>query len=226
MELSKEQIQYINHRLENEGIKYWDIRIEMLDHVVLDVEKNLSPENSEYEFKEIVQNSFESLGWKVNYNGSNFPNSNTDVYKSVNRKYRRMYHQGFINFFKSLKNIGLLFSFVLIYFIISNIVNFTIFKRISLGLFILPMVFFLFYSITIWSKKYGKSIHLNYGNFYFSFAFLMINLPIQFLRYTTENNQKLFTILLIPIYFIATYIGFNVYQKAIAKVEKMRKELL
>ena len=54
----------------------------------------------------------------------------------------------------------------------------------------------------------------------------MINLPIQLLRYTTENTQKLIFILLIPIYFIATYIGFKVYQKAITKVEKMRKELL
>ena len=55
---------------------------------------------------------------------------------------------------------------------------------------------------------------------------MLLNLPIQLLKYTTQNSQKLFTILLIPIYFIATSIGFKVYQKAIAKVEKMRKELL
>lgn len=226
MELTKEQIQYIDNRLEDDGIKYWDIRIEMLDHVITDVEENLTPENSEYEFKEKVQNTFVSLGWKKNYNGSNFPNTDTDAWKNVNKEYRKIFNQGFVNFFKSYKNLSLLFCFTLIYYTISNIVNYTIFKKISLGLFLLPMGFSLFYSITIWSKKYGKSIHLNCGNFYFFFAFLMINLPIQLLRYTTENTQKLIFILLIPIYFIATYIGFKVYQKAITKVEKMRKELL
>jgi hypothetical protein len=41
MELTKEQVHYIENRLENEGIKYWDIRIEMLDHVVSDVENRM-----------------------------------------------------------------------------------------------------------------------------------------------------------------------------------------
>jgi predicted ATP-dependent protease len=72
MELTKQQIQHIDHRLENEGVKYWDIRIEMLDHVVSDVEQKLKPENSEYEFKEKVQESFVALGWKENFNGGGF----------------------------------------------------------------------------------------------------------------------------------------------------------
>ena len=41
MELTKEQIQYIENRLIKDGVKYWDIRIEMLDHIVSDVEKTL-----------------------------------------------------------------------------------------------------------------------------------------------------------------------------------------
>lgn len=45
MELTKQQIKYIDHRLENDGIKYWDIRIEMLDHVVSDVEERFIAEN-------------------------------------------------------------------------------------------------------------------------------------------------------------------------------------
>ena len=69
MELTKEQILYIDHRLENEGVKYWDIRIEMLDHVVSDVETKLELETSENEFKEIVQKALVTLGWKKNFNG-------------------------------------------------------------------------------------------------------------------------------------------------------------
>jgi hypothetical protein len=225
MELSKEQIKYIDHRLENDGIKYWDIRIEMLDHVVSDVETKLELETTEYEFKEIVQNAFVALGWKENFNGSNFPKSN-NACKNINNEYRKMYFQGFLNFFKSFKNIGFIICYLIISITISNNTNFNIFKRISLVLFILPILTFILYSIIIWFKKYEKSIHLNYGNLYFSFAFLMLNLPLQLIKYTTESNQRIFLIISILIYFIATYSGYQVYKKAISKVEKMRKELL
>lgn len=56
MELTKQQIKYIDHRLENDGIKYWDIRIEMLDHVVSDVEERFIAENSDNDFKEMFKN--------------------------------------------------------------------------------------------------------------------------------------------------------------------------
>lgn len=38
MQLTKEQIQEIDNRLKKDGIKYWDLRIGLLDHVVTDVE--------------------------------------------------------------------------------------------------------------------------------------------------------------------------------------------
>ena len=72
MELTKEQIKYIDHRLESEGIKYWDIRIEMLDHVVSDIEQKLQPEDSKFDFHQIVQESFIALGWEENFNGGGF----------------------------------------------------------------------------------------------------------------------------------------------------------
>jgi hypothetical protein len=43
MKITKEQIKYIDHRLENNGLKYWDIRIEMVDHVVSDLKKMRKP---------------------------------------------------------------------------------------------------------------------------------------------------------------------------------------
>ena len=41
MQLTTKQIQEIDNRLKRNGIVYWDIRIEMLDHVVTDVENRL-----------------------------------------------------------------------------------------------------------------------------------------------------------------------------------------
>lgn len=226
MELTKEQIQFIDHSLENEGIKYWEIRIEMLDHIVSDVEKKLKPENTEYQFKEIVQESFVALGWKENFNGSNFPNRDKDTFKSINMAYRKMYHQGFINFFKSFQNICILLCILLLFYVFSNYVNFKLYKRVSLVLFIIPILIILYYYIKTLFNKYGKSIYLNYGSFYFSFAFIMINLPVQFLKEFSEISQKRFFLLALPLYYILTYSGYQVYKKAISKVKIMRKELL
>ena len=64
MELSKEQIQCIENRLENEGVKYWDIKIEMLDHIVTDVEHQLQKGEN---FNIAVQHSFVVLGWKNSF---------------------------------------------------------------------------------------------------------------------------------------------------------------
>ena len=226
MELTKEQIQFIDHRLENEGVKYWEIRLEMLDHIISDIEIKLKPENSENEFKEIVQNVFVSLGWKENFNGSNFPNTDNNAWKSMNKEYRKMYNQGFINFFKSLKNIGIFLCFLIVFIGASKYLDVKIFKRISFVLLILPIVAIIFYSLKIYMIKYEKSIHLNYGFFYFGFAFMMISLPIQLLKYFSESTQNFFFFIAIPLFYVFTYSGYQVYKKAIAKVEKMRKQLL
>lgn len=102
MQLTKQQIQFIDHRLETEGIKYWDIRIEMLDHVVSDIEKTLKPENSEYEFKEMVQASFIDLGWKENFNGGGLDKVLASRLKLHNKKqninFKQYFKKTFFNF--------------------------------------------------------------------------------------------------------------------------------
>lgn len=40
MELNKEQIELIDKRLKSGGIKYWDLRLEMIDHIATDLEEN------------------------------------------------------------------------------------------------------------------------------------------------------------------------------------------
>jgi hypothetical protein len=105
MELTREEIQFIDHRLENEGIKYWDIRIEMLDHVVSDVVQKLKPKNSEYEFKEMVQASFVDLGWKENFNGGGLDKVLASRLKLHNKKQN-------INFKQYFKNTFFSFNFV------------------------------------------------------------------------------------------------------------------
>ena len=50
MESTKEQIQYIDEYLKKRGIKYWDLRTEMIDHLVSDIEQNLTSKDFKAEF--------------------------------------------------------------------------------------------------------------------------------------------------------------------------------
>ena len=42
LKLTKEQITYIDDYLKHHKVKYWDIRIELLDHIVTTVEEKLT----------------------------------------------------------------------------------------------------------------------------------------------------------------------------------------
>lgn len=49
MELTKEQIQKIEHYLNVKGIDYIDIRLEVLDHIISDIESKITKENIDFE---------------------------------------------------------------------------------------------------------------------------------------------------------------------------------
>ena len=156
MELSKEQIEFIDHRLENDGIKYWDIRIELLDHVVSDIEKRMKVENSENDFKEMVQEVFVYVGWKENFNGSSFEDLNKEGWKNVNKGYRKMYYQRFLDFFKN--PVHLLFlavSFAGFYFLSEFLIHKT-FLKVSYGVFISPILLYFYAYFKTWRKKTWK----------------------------------------------------------------------
>ncbi|WP_159949862.1 hypothetical protein [Polaribacter septentrionalilitoris] len=223
MELTKEQIKHIDHRLENEGIKYWDIRIELLDHVVSDVEKRL--ETGE-DFKKAVHKSFIGLGWK-----GTFSHVNTQGWKNTNKFYRRMYLKGFIDFFKNLKNVMIFISCFFAYYYISSVLELKLFVKFSYVLFIIPTLIFFYESYTIWKKKYGKSVHKQYGLHYIIsttllFQIVMLSLKPEGVFSVPTEYHKFILFVLIPVHLIFTYSGYKVYKKAIARVEKMRNQLL
>ena len=216
MELTKEQIQLIDERLKRRGIKYWDLRIEMIDHVVSDIELNAVTND----FKIELENSLRRIGWQ-----SSLRDVNAQGWKNVNKKYRKEYGKGILFFFNSLKNTLIFIFSVFIYYLVFEYFSFKVFKILSAILLILPVFFFLFYSIKQIDKNYGRSVNLDYGTAYSSFAFLMIGLPFQLLKHTSETNQVVILLIVVPIYYVATYSGYKVYEKAIGKVKKMKKEM-
>ena len=126
-ELSKAQIQYIDNRLENAGIKYWDIRIKMLDHVVSDLEKNALTTNFNNEL-----NSLKRIGWF-----GDLSHINTKCWQNVDKRYRKEYNNDFFVFFKNVKKILVLLGVLYI----GSETN----QRILL------LIFFLFYFIATYA---------------------------------------------------------------------------
>ncbi len=60
MELTKAQVTEIEEHLKSNGVKYWDIRIEMLDHIATDIEQQMELGSS---FEEAKIEALQKLGW-------------------------------------------------------------------------------------------------------------------------------------------------------------------
>ena len=64
MELTKSQIQQIDNRLKSGGIKYWDLRLEIIDHIATDLEQN----SKSNDFNKELNNSLKRIGYLNNEN--------------------------------------------------------------------------------------------------------------------------------------------------------------
>jgi hypothetical protein len=217
MELTKEQIKYIDEHLEKNGIKYWDLRIEMIDHIVSIIELTVTSDNFKKEFKSSLKN----IGWY-----GNLSHLNREGWQNVNIKYRREYHKGFVCFFKKFKNISILAISLFLFYVVSEMISFNAFKNLSFALFVSPMVFVLIEFVKSFFKKYGRSVNLDYGVTYLIMSFLILNAFPLFFIDETEIVQKIVWFIILPVHFIAFYSGYYLYKKTILKVEEMRKQLL
>ena len=137
-----------------------------------------------------------------------------------------MYHKGFVHFIKKFKNVSILATSLLIFYVVSEMISFKAFKNLSFILFVAPMVFVLKEFVKSAFKKYGRSVNLDYGFTYLIMRFLILNIfPTLFID-QTETVQKIVWFIILPVHFVAFYSGYHLYKKTIHKVEEMRKQLL
>lgn len=217
MELTKEQVKCIDVHLKKMGIKYWDLRLEMIDHIASNMENDTESDDFEKAFKK----SLSKLGWL-----GRLSHLNTEGWQNVNRKYRKEYHDGFVSFFKSFKNVIILLVSFFVFYIVSETISFKMFIRTSNVLFIIPLVLvFIEFGKSLF-KKYGRSVNLDYGVMYMIMSFLILNVFPMFFREASEIIQKIGWFIILPIHYVAFYSGYNLYKKAIIKIEEMRNHLL
>ncbi len=217
MKLSKKQIQQVDTYLIKQRINYWDIRLEMIDHLATKLEED----------KELVLDDkllFKEFGayWKIQ-----------KMIKQkriiINKKYRKLFNKEIINFFKSIKNIFIFLLLFYIHFQLFKELEPKTFKRLSLIIYMIPIVVILTFFIINLVRK-NKSIHLEYAMFYFMFSFIMFNMVIQFTNpngffNATPKTQIVVLFISVPIYLILAYCGFKVYYKTHKEYTKIYKEL-
>ena len=225
MELTKEQVQYIEHRLEKNGVKYWDIRIEMLDHVVLDVENKIKPESSKGDFKKMVQESFIALGW----NGS-FEELTKSRLFGINKIVRKQYFNKVKELITNLEFIFIILLLATLYYSTIFVSTINLFKITTIVLLLTPIIYGVFLNFKeVLSHK--KSGYLTYSSFYVFFSFLLLNAILQFVKpegiiSVSEETHRLVWLSVTILNSIFTYAGIKVHLKTVKKIKNLETHLI
>lgn len=209
MTCSKAQIQHIDNYLNKRGIKYWDIRLEMIDHLVSNIEGFKGSVDFETAFKQSLINA----GWD-----KNLKEVNTQSWKTTNKIYRKMHFDEIVNLLKTPKSLIL---FLVVYVLLKQLV--VVFpehlKEIALVVILTPLVVLVYESIKSWRNKLGKSVNMQYGFFYFAFGLQMVFLPLQLLP---KTHKTIWLPILLTVYLLVEVAGYKVYKYAYNKMLKLK----
>ena len=223
MELTKEQIKYIDHRLENDGIKYWDIRIEMLDHVVSNVENKLQQQNSENDFKEMVQESFIELGWKENFNGGGLES----IFLQRLKIYSKGTNKGIVKEYQEKLSDIKVIAAILIFFIYlftfrNNIIVIKSSLALALLIFTVAVIWFSF------RYKVFNSVRLNRSIIFATIPLSILNcamfFPKVFLGY--EKLSSSYVTLIFGVILPFSIIGINFLYKEFKSAQIIYNKLI
>jgi len=208
MKLTKQNIAHIDGHFKKAGIDYWDIRLEMTDHVASKLESMKGSYDFEFAFKRVL----EDTGWTGNLKWLE-----RERLLAINKITRKAYFKTSWDVLTHKKSVLPLLAFVLIYFGLYQVLSFKSFAWLSLSLILLPVCFILIHSIVTYFKI-KKVGYLTYGSFYASFSILMTNGFYQLFRPGGffELNEQLYQQIFIGVSFInmvLTCAGTMVYWK-------------
>lgn len=219
MEITNKEVTYIDNLLKKNGIKYWDVRIELLDHVVSELENTTNDVN----FKTAVWDIFKKLGWKENFNGSSFENVIKQYHNSASKKIRR----NFSKFRKKeLSNPLVIGVFFFVLFSLYEIAHYKSILKYSLIFIMLAYIIPLGYFLS--KKVYYKSLQLGHTASLTFFGLTLLNTFIHIPKVLFDFNifdypaviSLIFTVTL-----LYSYIGFKFFFIEFTKTNNIYKKL-
>jgi len=222
MKLTKEQITYIDDYLKHHKVKYWDIRIELLDHIVTSVEEKLATgisfDDAMIEVHKSFGNSMKmfwnsGIEYGIFANGIGFKRLIEDKLKNLHKNYRRLLKKEWILFFKSLK--ALITFGILILFFIFLYQNLTS-KNFSIFAFSIPVVQILVMLLN-WYKtrslKKSAILEISFSRYSFS-IFILYNFINIFNFFDVDKTKIVLFLLVVTIVQLPiTYVNTLVFQK-------------
>ena len=228
--LTREEIKYIDNYLIKSKVKYWDVRVELLDHIASAVEEKIEKEG--ISFNEALLEVHQSFGNSTEvygiYHGkllkeglyadnNGFKKFERQKQKSIGRKLRKAHWQ-------ELKNLMFTPKFLLEFtaFGIISYYGFNFYPKVSstlvLGLLMLPLFFSALHSIK--DKVSKRSLNITMSSGIIMLAWSLYNMVFQLLVMLNKDQDNkpyyilfIAAILLYPIMRSSTNTYLKYYNK-------------
>jgi hypothetical protein len=226
MKLTKEDIQFIDQYLIKNDIKFWDVRTELLDHIVSAVEDKIGKEGISFNeaLLEVHQGFGNKLGHykypsfekKLYYSNKGFKQFSLQKQKELGKNYRRLHREGLKNLLNSPKFLleyvlfGIMFYFAFLNFVKLSLV----FGLISL---MIPTFYSGFHSIK--HKMARRSLNISSLTMMMALPWTLFNLSLQIFNMTYEGEEHkpyyiflILTILCYPLMRSSLNIYLKIYE--------------
>ncbi len=217
MELTKAQITEVEEYLKAKGVKYWDIRIEMLDHIATNIEQQMELGNS---FEEAKREALKEKGWNQSIKGILF-----QQLQSVNRKVRGQYFREFAKLFTNLFSLALMLLTTFFLVLLYSKIDYGIAKNINLTIYYLPSL--LAFGFVLGTFLFKQSAYMQYGGFYMIFSFMILNIVLLIARDASVADEvyKWIYLAVAIVNSLAIYAGIKTYLSVRKEVQQMQKQL-
>ena len=238
MKLTKEEIKYIDNYLIKNEVKYWDVRLELLDHIVSAVEDKI--ENEGISLNEALLEVHHGFGNRI-HNGysyeldfekalfidnKGFKKFTLKKQKEIGRKQRWHYWNTFLPFIISSHFLLELLALILVMWLTYSYFDFKAAFFVLLGAIVISEFSKIF--IGGFKKFKSKSLNLQMA---FTFVIFYTQAPYWFLNifnwYFEDMTEKPYIILLIAliVVFVFSRHSLNTY-KYTYNIYKKRYDLL
>ena len=224
MKLTKEQIKFIDDYLIKNKVKFWDVRLELIDHIVLGVEDLMKEGQSFEDAMYVMHKAFgnnpnpgrlneDNTAWiydKSLYEHSEgFKNLVENKRNLLHRKYQRMTATFMKQFFKTPQ-------FFIMYFLIIGVVyqyySLIPYKAVKLTSLIAPIVFYAVIGLRLLLAKIKKSLALTVIGVTMNVTTLLIlNFVPYFADFFGTNGSEIGKLIMIVmlILYVLLFFGVN-----------------
>jgi len=240
VKLTKKQITYIDDYLKHHQVKYWDIRIELLDHIVTKTEVLMTEGLSFDKALEEVHVGFGNrlkllrntgVEYSIFTNGDGYKGYIKSKSKETNKKHRKYIFKEIKTVFSSIKHLCFFLLYVALMHTLRDVFDEKYFYKIFAFTLLYPIVLVLYIHFKQYRAfKFERSINVDFASFNSGFTLLNIQIvnfvkPIDAASFFTTDQYTFILLIVNVIVMLFTYCGFIVFTKTFNKYANLHQKL-